>query len=45
MSPVTNVTCIVVNLDFQTGLSEKHQLLGMLNARWVEWTEFNIACS
>lgn len=32
-----------VNLDFQTGLSEKYQLLGMLNARWVEWPEFNIA--
>lgn len=34
-----------VNLDFQTGLSEKHQLLGMVNARWVEWTKFNIAPS
>lgn len=32
-----------VNLDFQTGLSEKYQLLGMVNARWVEWTKFNIA--
>lgn len=33
------------NLDFQTGLSEKYQLLGMLNARWVEWTAFEIAPS
>ncbi|PNK61050.1 outer membrane protein transport protein [Psychrobacter sp. FDAARGOS_221] len=32
-----------VNFDFQTGLSEKYQLLGMLNARWVEWTAFNVA--
>jgi len=32
-----------VNFDFQTGLSEKYQLLGMINARWVEWTKFNIA--
>lgn len=32
-----------VNLDFQTGLSEKHQLLGMVNARWVEWTAFEVA--
>lgn len=32
-----------VNFDFQTGLSEKHQLLGMINARWVEWTAFEIA--
>ncbi|WP_296402168.1 hypothetical protein [Psychrobacter sp.] len=34
-----------VNLDFQTGLSEKYQLLGMVNARWVEWTKFNISPS
>ena len=32
-----------VNLDFQTGLSEKHQLLGMVNARWVDWSNFNVA--
>lgn len=32
-----------VNLDFQTGLSEKYQLLGMVNARWVEWTKFKVA--
>ncbi|WP_296202157.1 outer membrane protein transport protein [Psychrobacter sp. UBA3962] len=32
-----------VNFDFQTGLSEKYQLLGMINARWVEWTKFNIS--
>ncbi|WP_019673138.1 outer membrane protein transport protein [Psychrobacter lutiphocae] len=31
-----------VNFDFQTGLSEKYQLLGMLNARWVEWSKFEI---
>lgn len=32
-----------VNFDFQTGLSEKYQLIAMLNARWVEWTAFNLA--
>lgn len=32
-----------VNLDFQTGLSEKYQLLGMINARWVDWSNFNVA--
>ena len=32
-----------VNLDFQTGLSEKYQLLGMVNARWVDWSNFNVA--
>jgi len=32
-----------VNLDFQTGLSEEYQLLGMINARWVDWSEFNVA--
>lgn len=32
-----------VNFDFQTGLSEKYQLLGMINARWVEWTKFEVA--
>ncbi|MBB3106665.1 long-chain fatty acid transport protein [Psychrobacter luti] len=32
-----------VNFDFQTGLSEKHQLLGMVNARWVDWSNFNVA--
>lgn len=32
-----------VNLDFQTGLSEKYQLLGMVNARWVDWSAFEIA--
>ena len=32
-----------VNLDFQTGLSEKYQLLGMVNARWVDWSEFNVS--
>ncbi|WP_296244026.1 MULTISPECIES: outer membrane protein transport protein [unclassified Psychrobacter] len=32
-----------VNLDFQTGLSEKYQLLGMVNARWVDWSDFNVA--
>lgn len=31
-----------VNLDFQTGLSEKYQLLGMVNARWVDWSNFNV---
>ncbi|WP_227429377.1 outer membrane protein transport protein [Psychrobacter sp. I-STPA6b] len=32
-----------VNLDFQTGLSEKHQLLGMVNARWVNWSKFEVS--
>ena len=31
-----------VNLDFQTGLSERYQLLGMVNARWVDWSAFNV---
>ena len=32
-----------VNFDFQTGLSEQYQLLGMVNARWVDWSNFNVA--
>lgn len=32
-----------VNLDFQTGLSERYQLLGMVNARWVDWSDFNVS--
>lgn len=32
-----------VNLDFQTGLSEKYQLLGMVNARWVNWSNFDVS--
>ncbi len=32
-----------VSVDFQTGLSEKHQLLGMINARWVDWSNFEVA--
>lgn len=32
-----------VNLDFQTGLSEQYQLLGMVNARWVDWSAFNVS--
>ena len=32
-----------VNLDFQTGLSERYQLLAMVNARWVDWSEFNVS--
>lgn len=31
-----------VNFDFQTGLSEKYQLLGMVNARWVDWSNFSV---
>lgn len=31
-----------VNFNFQTGLSEKHQLLGTLDVRWVPWEEFTI---
>ncbi len=34
-----------VSVDFQTGLSEKHKLLGMVNARWVDWSEFKVAPS
>lgn len=32
-----------VSVDFETGLSEKHQLLGMVNARWVDWSKFKVA--
>ncbi len=32
-----------VNLDFQTGLSKKHQLLGKASARWVDWSNFEVA--
>lgn len=31
-----------VNFDFQTGLSEKYQLLGMVNVRWVDWSAFKV---
>lgn len=31
-----------VNFNFQTGLSEKHQLLGTLDVRWVPWKDFSI---
>ncbi len=31
-----------VNLNFQTGLSQEHQLLGTLNVRWVPWSDFAI---
>ena len=31
-----------VNLNFQTGLSEKYQLLGTLDVRWVPWKDFSI---
>ncbi len=34
-----------VSVDFETGLSEKYQLLGMINARWIDWTEFEVAPS
>lgn len=30
-----------INIDFQTGLSEQYQLLGMVNARWVDWSSFD----
>lgn len=30
------------NLDFQTGLSAKHQLLGTLKVRYVPWSDFTI---
>lgn len=32
-----------VSIDFQTGLSQKHQLLGSVNARWVDWSQFNVS--
>ncbi len=32
-----------VSVDFETGLSEKHQLLGMVNARWVNWSKFEVS--
>lgn len=31
-----------INLNIQTGLSEKYQLLGTLDVRWVPWSDFNI---
>ncbi len=31
-----------VTVNFQTGLSEKHQLMGMADARWVEWSKFKV---
>ncbi|MGP5406150.1 OmpP1/FadL family transporter [Psychrobacter celer] len=31
-----------VNLNFETGLSEKYQLLGMVDVRWVPWSDFKI---
>ena len=31
-----------VNLNIQTGLSEKYQLLGTLDVRWVPWSDFSI---
>ncbi|MGP5529171.1 hypothetical protein ACTXNM_07305 [Psychrobacter celer] len=31
-----------VNLNIQTGLSEKYQLLGTLDVRWVPWSDFTI---
>lgn len=31
-----------VNLNFQTGLSEEHQLLGTVDVRWVPWSDFTI---
>lgn len=45
--PATTATTEVkfpqsVNLDFQTGLSEKYRLLGMINARWVDWSNFKV---
>ncbi len=31
-----------VNINLQSGLSEKYQLLGMLDARWVPWSKMNL---
>lgn len=31
-----------VNLNLQSGLSAKHQLMGTLDVRWVPWSEFSI---
>ncbi|MBE0405746.1 OmpP1/FadL family transporter [Psychrobacter sp. AOP22-C1-22] len=31
-----------VNLNIQTGLSEKYQLLGTVDVRWVPWSDFTI---
>lgn len=31
-----------VNLDFQTGLSEKYKLIGSVNARWVNWKQYDV---
>lgn len=32
-----------VSVDFQTGLSKKHQLLGKVNARWINWSNFDVS--
>jgi len=31
-----------VNLNIETGLSQKYQLLGTLDIRWVPWSDFSI---
>ena len=31
-----------VNLNIETGLSQKYQLLGTLDVRWVPWSDFSI---
>ncbi len=31
-----------LNLNLQSGLSEKYQLLGMLDARWVPWSKMEL---
>ncbi len=31
-----------VNFNFETGLSQEHQLLGTLDVRWVPWSDFKI---
>lgn len=41
-SNATVTTPESVNLNIQTGLSEKYQLLGTLDVRWVPWSDFSI---
>ncbi len=31
-----------ININLQSGLSQKHQLLGMLDVRWVPWSKMDL---
>ncbi len=42
LKKITVKTPESVNINLQSGLSEKYQLLGMLDARWVPWSKMNL---